>query len=79
MCFYYQNEKKNFWKYNKKARELGLPVAKNNAANGYFRGYHKRQNYIKALRLYLEALADKNFTDKGGWAASQVKLLKEKC
>lgn len=77
LCYYYKKEDKHFWKYNKKARDLGLTIAKNNAANGYFRGDYKKRNYKKALKLYMESLSDKDFIDKDGWAASQVALLKE--
>lgn len=78
MCYYYRDKdsKKYFWKYNKKARELALPVAKNNAANGYFRGEYKKQNLKKALKLYQEALSDKSFEDKGDHAANQIKKIK---
>jgi TPR repeat protein len=76
LCFYYKDEQK-FWKYNKKARELGMSVAKNNAANAYFKGYYKPKNYRKALKLYTEALSDNNFFDDDHWTASRVALLKE--
>lgn len=78
LCYYYKSEKKYFWKYNKRARELGFPVAKNNAANGYFRGDCKRVNLTKALKLYEEALSDKDYIDKNDYTKNQVKTIKSK-
>ena len=75
LCNYNLKDYDNFWKYNKKARELKLGVAMNNAANAYMRGDGKKVNHKKALKLYKDSL--EHGYDQIHYATSQIKKCNE--